>query len=345
MGVAVARLILAILGFVGCALAAPWTVAGQADAVHAPALRVAAARGLSATVTVYGIPGLERHSCGDDDDDAGDAEPAGPMEQSLRVGSGFVLDRLGHVVTAAHVVEGCDRVIVKVSDGRVAEAMKVGADARADVAVLKLPFAPAAPVLGPSRSLRPGDWVLAVGHPFGLGRAVSAGIVSATSQFLPGEGELPFLQVDATLSPGSSGGPLVNRWGAVVGMNSRVIAGLGGGPGICLSVPIELVLAVAEELKQGRRQRTLLGAEFGDLPPPIAVLQGRRDANGALVTAVADGSVAQRLGLRRGDVIVRMNGKPISSGADLALVLIGWRKVPGTALVVLRGRRIVRLQD
>ena len=265
------------------------------------------------------------------------------MERSLRVGSGFVLDRLGHVVTAAHVVEGCDRVIVKVSDGRVAEATKVGADVQADVAVLKLPFAPRAPLLGQSRTLRPGDWVLAVGHPFGLGPAVSAGIVSSVGQFLPGESELPFIQIDATLSPGNSGGPLVDHSGALVGMNSRVIAGLGGEPGICLSVPIELVLGVAEELKQGRKTRPALGADFGDLPAPIAVMQGRRDANGALVTAVDAGSVAQRLGLRQGDVVVQMNGMPISSGADLAIVLSGWRSVPGTVLMVLRGRRLVRL--
>jgi serine protease Do len=331
---------------VACGAVAAPALAGPAHDARPPALRAAAAKGLSAVVSIYGAPAPGRRDCGAAEDDGGDdPQPVKSVEQSLRVGSGFVLDRLGHVVTAAHVVEGCDRVFVKLADGRVAQATQTGADARADIAVLKLPFATAPPAFGRSRALRPGDWVLAVGHPFGLGRSVSAGIVGATRQLLPDEQDLPFIQIDATLSPGNSGGPLVDRSGAVVGLNSRAIADAAGGSGICLSVPIELVLAVAEELKQGRRIRPVLGAEFGDLPPPVAVLQGRGDANGALVTSVGDGSLAQRLGLRQGDVVVRMNGMPITTGADFALALAGWRSVPGTALAVMRRGRLVQLGD
>ena len=206
-------------------------------------LNHAAETGLAAAVAIYGLSSTDGASC-DGPLPASELRRREAASDDLddppvRVGAGFVIDGHGHVVTAAHVVAGCDRIVVKLPDGRVALARKVGEDLGADIALLALPSRPPAPILGRSSTLRPGDWVLAVGNPFGLRRAVSAGIVGARDQYLGGDTDTPYIQSDVSMSPGSSGGPLLDRSGAVVGMNARVIVSPDGGPGVAFSVPIE----------------------------------------------------------------------------------------------------------
>lgn len=302
--------------------------------------------GLAITVGVYGVG--RSHPRGGLPGDAGglpfaDDGKARVLEGSL--GAGFVIDASGGVVTAAHVVAGSDRIVVRLPDHRVVLAELLGVDVETDIALLRLPLAlPAPPPVGRSAALRSGDWVLAVGEPFGFRRSVSAGIVGGTDRHVADDPELLFIQSDLTLSPGSSGGPLLDGHGAVVGMNSRVMLGGYGVGGVSLSVPIEVVLQIAAELRQrGAVQRPRLGAVFQDVPPPAALEAGRADTRGVLVGSVDPGSLAAQLGVEPGDIVVGMNGRAIGQSADLARALLSWRGAAGTRLTVWRGGRFRQL--
>jgi serine protease Do len=261
------------------------------------------------------------------------------------IGAGFFIDDAGTVVTAAHVVADARQILVKTADLRVFVAQLVDQDDETDIALLRVPSEGVpAPLIGRSAASRPGDWVLAVGEPFGLKGSVVAGIVAGRTRHFAEDSEGMFIQSDLALNPGNSGGPLLNASGAIIGMNLRTVVGPFGTAGVSLSIPIETVLQIAGELKTGTtRLRPRLGAGFEDVSVTAALEAGRSYATGALVTRVDDGSAARRLGLKEGDIVVGMNGHAIEDSADLARWLMAWRSLPGTRLVVWREGRYQQL--
>jgi serine protease Do len=174
---------------------------------------------------------------------------------------------------------------------------------------------------------------------------VAAGIVGGTDRHFSDDPELLYLQTDIALNPGNSGGPLVDARGEIVGMNIRTVVGAYGTPGVSLSIPIEIVLAIAAEMRSGGDiTRPRLGADFDDVTPQLALASGRGTTQGTVVNAVRRGSLAERMGLKPQDVIVAMNDKPVGNSADLARSLLGWRQTTGTRLVVLRAGAVLTLK-
>jgi serine protease Do len=303
----------------------------------APAL----ARVLPQTVGVYVLRDDGARPVLDLDAGRIEARPLSPQ-----VGAGILIGD-GHFVTAAHVVAQARRVVVKLADARVLQAQVVGSDEEADIALLRLeraPRLPEPPAWGRSASLRPGDWVVAVGEPFGLGRSVAAGIVGAKDRHFADDTDVLYIQSDVALNPGNSGGPLADAGGAIVAMNLRTVAGPYGATGVSLSVPIEIVLQIARELRSGGgAARPRLGLEFCDLTPFEALDHGRLHGDGALVSAVHKGGIGERMGVRENDIVIALNGRAIASSADLARALLAWREAVGTRLVVVRDGRPVEL--
>lgn len=299
-----------------------------------PAFGTALAHSLPATVGVYAQ---------ESGDDAPVAHASAPPE-APRIGAGFVIDRQGLVVTASHVVAGAKRVVVRLADRRVLPARVIGIDEDADIALLAVPTEwPQAPPLGRSAALQSGDWVLAVGEPYGLRSSVSAGIVGGTGRHFVEDREAMFIQTDIAMNPGNSGGPLITLAGEIVGMNTRTVVSPYGSGGLSLSMPIELVLQVAEELRRPGvpPPRPRLGAFFEDVSPLVLAAWGGALEGGATVTAVLPESLAEQADLRVGDVIVAMNGHAVSDGGTLAQRLLLWRSAAGTSFGVVReGKRI-----
>ena len=204
---------------------------------------------------------------------------------------------------------------------------------------------PVAPPLGRSTTLRPGHWVLSVGEPYGLNRSVAAGIVGGMDRHFGDEPELLFVQTDLALNPGNSGGPLLDATGDIVGMNLRTVVGAYGAPGVSLSIPIEIVLDIVAELRSsGSIVRPRLGAEFDDVSAPVAVARGRSTVQGAMVSIVRRGSLAERFGLKVDDIVLAINDRPIAHSADLARALLAWRREAGTRMVVMRGETLLTLR-
>ncbi|HSW23826.1 MAG TPA: trypsin-like peptidase domain-containing protein, partial [Burkholderiaceae bacterium] len=228
-----------------------------------PSFAQALARALPLTLGVYGVRD------GVDESEGAASAPHAVMadrRRPIRVGAGFLINVNGLAVTAAHVVTGATRVAVQLSDERVLAAEVLATDEVADVALIRLPLKLAVPPpIGRGASLRPGDWVLAVGEPYGLARSVTAGIVGGRQRHFADEPEMLYIQSDLALNPGSSGGPLLDSEGTIVGMNVRAAVGEYGASGISLSLPIELVLQIARELQDGTIERPRLSAEFHDL--------------------------------------------------------------------------------
>ncbi|MFE8645478.1 DegQ family serine endoprotease [Sphingomonas sp. NCPPB 2930] len=259
-------------------------------------------------------------------------------EQPRGVGSGFILTGDGFVMTNAHVVDGADEVIVTLTDKREFKAKIVGADKRTDVAVVKIDATglPAVKVGDLSR-LRVGEWVMAIGSPFGLENSVTAGIVSAKQR---DTGDyLPFIQTDVAINPGNSGGPLINMRGEVVGINSQIYSRSGGFMGISFSIPIDEAINVSEQLRQsGRVSRGRIGVQIEPVTKDVAEAIGLGKPQGALVRGVETGSPAEKAGIEAGDIITRFDGKTIERTSDLPR-LVGSTK-PGsksTATVFRRG--------
>jgi S1-C subfamily serine protease len=304
----------------------------------APVLPGFAAALERAGVQFFGVYGLEGDPLQDE------PGPGRVMGGVARVGSGFFIDGQGLAVTAAHVVERSRRVAVKMSDGRVHVAEVVGSDEASDIALIRLPVAPPVPpAFGRTATLRPGDWVLALGAPYGLNHSVAAGVVGGTRRHFAEEPGMSYIQSDVALNPGNSGGPLVDAEGAIVAMNVRTVVAIAGSPGVSLSVPIEVVLQVARDLQAGPIARPRLGAEFHDLTPGEALSLGRAFTHGALVDLVAVRSLAEAAGLRSGDIIVGFDGRLIADSADLALALLQWRRTAGTRFAVYRDGQYLRL--
>lgn len=257
--------------------------------------------------------------------------------QPRGVGSGFILTSDGFVMTNAHVVDGADEVIVTLTDKREFKARIVGADKRTDVAVVKIEATglPAVRVGDVSR-LRVGEWVMAIGSPFGLENTVTAGIVSAKQR---DTGDyLPFIQTDVAINPGNSGGPLINMRGEVVGINSQIYSRSGGFMGISFAIPMDEAIRVSEQLRAtGRVTRGRIGVQIGQVTKDVAESIGLGKAQGALVTGVEAGSPADKAGVEAGDIITRFDGKPIDKVADLPR-LVGNTK-PGNKSTVTVFRR------
>ena len=263
--------------------------------------------------------------------------PQPDEEQPRGVGSGFILTADGYVMTNAHVVDGADEVIVTLTDKREFKAKIVGTDKRTDVAVVKIEATglPAVKVGDVSR-LKVGEWVMAIGSPFGLESTVPAGIVSAKQR---DTGDyLPFIQTDVAMYPGNSGGPLINMRGEVVGINSQIYSRSGGFMGISFAIPMDEAIRVSEQLRaSGRVTRGRIGVQIGQVTKDVAESIGLGKASGALVTGVESGSPAEKAGIEAGDIITRFDGKAIDKLADLPR-LVGNTK-PGTKSTVTVFRR------
>lgn len=258
-------------------------------------------------------------------------------EQPRGVGSGFIVSPDGYVMTNAHVVDGADEVIVTLTDKREFKAKIVGTDKRTDVAVVKIDASGLPAVrIGDTSRLRVGEWVMAIGSPFGLENTVTAGIVSAKQR---DTGDyLPFIQTDVAINPGNSGGPLINMRGEVVGINSQIYSRSGGFMGISFAIPIDEAMRVSEQLRSsGRVTRGRIGVQIGQVTRDVAESLGLGKQQGALVTGVEAGSPAEKAGIEAGDIIMRFDGKPIEKIADLPR-MVGNTK-PGTKSTVTVFRR------
>ena len=240
-----------------------------------------------------------------------------PEAQSL--GSGFIISSDGYVLTNNHVVADADEILVRMSDRSELEAKLVGADPRSDVALLKIEGKNLPTVkLGKSEDLKVGEWVLAIGSPFGFDYSVTAGIVSAKGRSLPNESYVPFIQTDVAINPGNSGGPLFNLDGEVVGINSQIFTRSGGFMGLSFAIPITVALDVANQLKEtGKVSRGWLGVVIQEVNKDLAESFGLDRPAGALVAQVLEDGPAAKGGLRVGDVILRLDNHPIVMSSDL----------------------------
>ena len=262
--------------------------------------------------------------------------PPAPQER-MAMGSGFIISKDGYVVTNNHVVEGADSVLVRMSDRREFDAEVVGTDPRSDLALLRIE-AKDLPVtrLAKEDELEVGEWVLAIGSPFGLDYSVTAGIVSAKGRSLPTENNenyVPFIQTDVAINPGNSGGPLFNLDGEVVGVNSQIFTRSGGSIGLSFSIPVSVVQNVVAQLKEsGRVTRGWLGVTIQDVDKNLAESFGLDRPRGALVVQVAEDSPAEKAGLQSGDVIVSFDGRDIPTSSDLPHVV--GLIAPGTTVPV-----------
>ncbi|MEM5277436.1 DegQ family serine endoprotease [Cupriavidus taiwanensis] len=255
-------------------------------------------------------------------------QPPQQEEQSRGVGSGFIISQDGYVMTNAHVVADAEAIYVTLPDKREFKAKLIGSDKRTDVALLKVEASglPRLP-LGDSNKVRAGEWVLAIGSPFGLDNSVTAGIVSAKGR---DTGDyLPFIQTDVAVNPGNSGGPLINLRGEVIGINSQIYSRSGGYMGISFAIPIDEAMRVSEQLKSsGRVTRGRIAVAIGDVTKEVADSLGLGRARGALVGSVEPGGPAEKAGIEAGDIILKFNGRDIERASDLPR-MVGETK-PGT---------------
>jgi serine protease Do len=263
--------------------------------------------------------------------------PQQQEEQPRGVGSGFVLTSDGMIMTNAHVVDGADEVIVTLTDKREFKAKIIGADKRSDVAVVKIDATglPAVKV-GDVNRLKVGEWVMAIGSPFGLENSVTAGIVSAKQR---DTGDyLPFIQTDVAINPGNSGGPLINMRGEVVGINSQIYSRSGGSMGISFAIPMDEAVRVSEQLRAtGRVTRGRIGVQIDQVTKDVAESIGLGKPQGALVRAVEAGAPADKAGVEAGDIIIKFDGKSVEKSTDLPR-MVGATK-PGTKSTLTVFRR------
>jgi serine protease Do len=257
------------------------------------------------------------------------------------LGSGFIISADGYVLTNYHVVKDADEIIVRLNDRRELRGEVIGTDKRSDVALLKID-ATDLPVarIGTSTSLEVGEWVLAIGSPFGFDYSATAGIVSAKGRSLPRENYVPFIQTDVAINPGNSGGPLFNQEGEVVGMNSQIYSRTGGYMGLSFAIPIEVAMDVADQLKTtGRVSRGWLGVLIQDITLDLAESFGMKQPRGALVAKVLPDSPAKAAGIQVGDVIVKFDGREIRDSASLPPIVGRSRVGVSIPVDVIRNRK------
>jgi serine protease Do len=257
----------------------------------------------------------------------------GPRERefhSQSLGSGFIISQDGYILTNAHVVETAEEITVKLNDKREFKAKVIGSDRRTDVALIKIEATGLPAVrFGDPNKLRVGEWVLAIGSPFGFENTVTAGIVSAKGRSLPQETYVPFIQTDVAVNPGNSGGPLFNLKGEVVGINSQIYSRTGGFMGLSFAIPIDVANDIANQLRTtGRVTRGRIGVVIQPLTRELADGFGLTRPQGALVNSVEKGGPADKAGVEAGDVILRFDGKAVASSEDLPRIVGGTR--PGS---------------
>jgi serine protease Do len=258
----------------------------------------------------------------------------GNVPQARGEGSGFIVSADGYILTNAHVVDNADEVTVKTTDRREYTAKVVGVDAQTDVAVLKIEAKNLPTVrLGDPSKLRPGEWVVAIGSPFGFENSVTAGIVSATSRAMPGGNYTPFIQTDVAVNPGNSGGPLFNLDGEVVGINSQIYSRTGGYMGVSFAIPIDVASHVKDQLiKTGRVARSRIGVSIQDVNAQLAESFGLDRPRGALVGMVENDSPGEQGGIKAGDVILKVDGETVETSSQVPVMIAG--KKPGTPVAI-----------
>jgi serine protease Do len=261
--------------------------------------------------------------------------PGGPREfQSQSLGSGFIITADGYILTNAHVVAAAEEITVKLSDKREFKAKVIGSDRRTDVALIKIDATglPAARFGDPSK-LKVGEWVVAIGSPFGFENSVTAGIVSAKGRSLPQENFVPFIQTDVAVNPGNSGGPLFNMRGEVVGINSQIYSRTGGFMGLSFAIPIDVANDIAQQLRTGGKvTRGRIGVVIQPVTKELSDGFGLPKPQGALVNSVEKGGPADAAGIEAGDVILRFDGKPVTESGDLPRLVGATR--PGSRATV-----------
>jgi len=269
----------------------------------------------------FGIPGMPGQDGGQD-------------YKSQSLGSGFIISADGYILTNAHVVNEADEVLVKLYDKREFKAKIIGADKRTDVALIKIEATGLPKVtIGDPNALKVGEWVAAIGSPFGLENTMTAGIVSAKGRALPQENYVPFIQTDVAINPGNSGGPLFNLRGEVVGVNSQIYSKSGGSMGLSFSIPIDVAIDISNQLKaNGRIARGWLGIGIQEVTKELAESFGLKQTNGALIAGVEKNSPADKGGLEAGDIILKFDGKPINTSSDLPRVVAATK--PGKVVPV-----------
>ena len=259
----------------------------------------------------------------------------GPRDNEARsLGSGFVISPDGYILTNAHVVEAGDDITVRLSDKREYTAKVIGSDRRSDVALIKIEATGLSPVkVGDVNRLKVGEWVLAIGSPFGFESTVTAGIVSAKGRSLPQENFTPFLQTDVAINPGNSGGPLFNLKGEVVGINSQIYSRTGGFMGLSFAIPIDFAMDIASQLRTtGKVTRGRIGVVIQEVTKDLAESLGLAKPQGALVNSVEKGGPADRAGVELSDVIVKFDGKTVGSSSDLPRIVAATR--PGSKVTM-----------
>jgi len=253
-----------------------------------------------------------------------------PRQESRSLGSGFIISNDGYILTNAHVVDGAEEITVKFTDKREFKARAIGADRRTDVALIKIEGAnlPSVKFGDPTR-LKVGEWVVAIGSPFGFENTVTAGIVSAKGRSLPQENFVPFIQTDVAINPGNSGGPLFNMRGEVIGINSQIYSRTGGFMGLSFAIPIDVALDIQKQLREkGRVARGRIGVVIQEVTRDLATSFGLDRPRGALVNSVEKGSPADKAGVEATDIITTFDGKQVESSSDLPRLVGSTR--PGT---------------
>ncbi len=261
--------------------------------------------------------------------------PGTPQEFKNRsLGSGFIISSDGHILTNAHVVDGADEVLVKLTDKREFKAKVLGADKRTDVALIKIEAGNLQVAkLGDSVKLKVGEWVVAIGSPFGFENTVTAGIVSAKGRSLAHENYVPFIQTDVAINPGNSGGPLFNMKGEVIGINSQIYSRSGGSMGVSFAIPIDLAMDIQTQLKaKGKVSRGRLGIGIQEVSKELADSFNLAKSQGALVASVEKGAAADKAGIEVGDIILKFDGKAVAESGDLPRMVGATR--PGSKVVI-----------
>lgn len=271
-----------------------------------------------------------------------------PDRETSSLGSGFIISEDGYILTNHHVVDGADEVIVRLDNRQEYDAKVIGSDKDSDVALIKID-AKNLPTLeyGSTSDLKVGEWVLAIGSPFGFDHTVTAGIVSAKGRSLPNDNYIPFIQTDVAINPGNSGGPLFNMDGEVIGINSQIYSRSGGFMGLSFAIPIEMAVDVADQIKNtGSVSRGWLGVLIQEVTRELAESFGMKNPHGALVAKVLEDSPAEKAGLQVGDVIVEFNGKKVTRSSSLP-PLVGRTPVDKYAEVVIirdRSKKKIRVK-
>ena len=266
--------------------------------------------------------------------------PSVPKERETQsLGSGFIISDDGYIMTNAHVVTSADEISVRLTDKREFKAKVIGADKRTDVALIKIEATGLPKIVqGDSNALKVGEWVLAIGSPFGFDSSVTAGIVSAKGRSIPQENYVPFIQTDAAINPGNSGGPLFNIKGEVIGINSQIYTRSGGSMGLSFAIPIDVAMDVVNQLRAtGKVTRGRIGVVIQEVTRDLAESFGLSKAEGALISSVEKGGAADKAGIQVSDVILKFDGKTVTSSNDLPRIVAATR--PDSKVVVQLWRK------